>query len=216
MDIDVSKLRLAYDTFVDEKLTQVKNQHRVIILVVIVAAMLGAFYFLFHSPKQEEIKGLKGKKQYLLGEIAKVEATVAKLEEHRQMKKETEEKFKEASALLPGEKEIPALLDNISSQGTNSGLNVLSFKPKGEQPKQFYADIPVDLEVQGPYHNVGVFLDKVSKLNRIVTVNDLTMGSGTKQDDEMHLKTKISLLTYRFIEQQAAPAAQGRQAPRRR
>ena len=202
MAIDITKIKMGLDTFLDEKISPLKNQHRLIIFIATILALIAVFFFLYYSPKSKEIQGLKSRQTYLHGEIKKVEATVAKLDHHKEEKKEVEKKFEEASKLLPEQKEIPSLLDNISSLGTNSGLNVISFKPKKESPQQFYADIPVELLVDGPYHNVGVFLDKISKLPRIVTVSDITMGSPNKQDDIMILKTKINLLTYRFIETQ--------------
>ena len=197
--MNINEMKVAFDSFLDEKITPLKNQHKVAILLGAIIVPLVLFVVLFYSPKNKEITGLKSRKVYLVGEIKKVEATVAQLGKHKEEKKETEKKFAEASKLLPGKKEISSLLNNISSQGTNSGLNVLNFTPKKEVSKQFYADIPVVLKVYGPYHNVGVFLDKISKLPRIVTVADINMGSPTLQDGEMFLKTTLNLLTYRFL-----------------
>ena len=205
MATDINQIKIQIDTFLDEKISPIKNQHRLAIYFATIIALLALFYLLYYSPKSKEIEGLKSRQTYLLGEIKKVEATVAKLDQHKEEKKVIEKKFEEASKLLPGEKEIPSLLDNISSQGTNSGLNVLSFRPGSESPKQFYAEIPLQLNIDGPYHNVGVFLDKISKLPRIVTVSRLSMGGAAKQEDVMILKTNLNLLTYRFLETPGAP-----------
>ncbi|HSR35702.1 MAG TPA: type 4a pilus biogenesis protein PilO [Desulfurivibrionaceae bacterium] len=86
------------------------------------------------------------------------------------------------------------------------GLEFLSFQPKAEVPKEFYAEIPVDIAVSGPYHSVGVFLDKISKLPRVVSVVNLSMGSPSQVGKEMFLNSTFNLVTYRFIEQPAAPA----------
>ena len=136
--MDIKEIKLAFDSFLDEKITPLNNQHKVAILLAAIIVPIALFIFLFYSPKNKEIKGLKSRKVYLVGEIKKVEATVAELDKHKAEKKETERKFKEASKLLPGKKEISSLLNNISSQGTNSGLNVLNFTPKKEVPKHIF------------------------------------------------------------------------------
>lgn len=198
--MQLKQLLAKADDFLAEKISPLSDKQKLGILLALIILPMIFFYILFYSPKNKELRLLNQQKTTLQNEIRKVEETVAQLDIHKQEKIDIEKKFEEASKLLPGEKEIPSLLDNISSLGTNSGLNVLSFKPKKEVPKQFYAEIPVEIIVNGPYHNVGVFLDKISKIPRIVTVTEVKMGSPEKQDNEMFLKTKLNLLTYRFIE----------------
>ncbi len=107
-------------------------------------------------------------------------------------------KFKETSALLPKEKEIPQLLKDISALGRTAGLDFNTFKPLPDVPKDFYAEIPVSINVRGPYHNMGFFFDQVSKLERIVSVTNIKMSSPQKEGSEMLLKSDCTLLTYRF------------------
>lgn len=195
-----NEINIAIDNFLDQKITPLKQQHKIAFFVAALLIPCVLFYLMYYSPKTKEIKALANQKIYLIGEIKKVEATVAKLDQHKAEKKATEEKFKEASLLLPGEKEIPSLLTNISSLGTNSGLEVLSFTPGTETPKQFYSEILLRLRVRGPYHNVGIFLDKISKLPRIVSAAEINMGGPKMEEGVMVLNTNISLLTYRFTE----------------
>ena len=135
-----------------------------------------------------------------------MEKKTANIAQFREEKRQAEEKFAAVSVLLPQQKEIPSLLTNISGLGTSSGLDFLSFRPKGEVPVDFYAEIPVDIQVRGGYHNVGSFLDQISKLPRIVNVSDIKMGSPTRAGDEMVLSTSFNLVTYRFIEPKPANA----------
>ncbi|MBN4065559.1 type 4a pilus biogenesis protein PilO, partial [Desulfocapsa sp. AH-315-G09] len=110
----------------------------------------------------------------------------------------TETLFEETAKLLPKEKEIPRLLTDISARGRGSGLDFLTFKPGADVPKDFYSEIPIDIKVRGPYHNMGMFLDQVSKLDRIVTVSNITMGAPKKEGTEMLLDSNCRLVTYRF------------------
>jgi type IV pilus assembly protein PilO len=133
-------------------------------------------------------------------ELQSVKGKAAKINEQKALMTEMENKFKEAARVIPDNKEIPSLLTNISSQGTASGLDMLSFIPGTETPKEFYAEIPVTLSVQGTYHNLGYFLATVSKLPRIVNVSDISMGSPKIEEGEMILSSKVNLVTYKFIE----------------
>ena len=198
----LNKASAVFDNLLDTKIGRLKDQHKIGICVAVWAVLILAFVFLFFSPKSKEIKGLEANKAQLEAEIRKVEAVVRELDKHEADMRETELKFKAASQLLPEQKEIPSLLANISAQGMHAGLEIVSFKPGGEVAKEFYAEIPVNIQVNGTYHNVGVFLDRVRKLPRLVSVKQLKMGSPKKEFDELNLSTTIDLVTYRFIEPQ--------------
>jgi type IV pilus assembly protein PilO len=105
-------------------------------------------------------------------------------------------------------------LTNISEQGTSSGLEFTSFVPKGERREQFYSIIPVGISVKGSYHKIGSFLDKISKLNRIVSVNNIQLSKGGRSEGQMLLSASLELVTYRFLsaaeQAPAGPAKKGR------
>ncbi|MDH5298665.1 MAG: type 4a pilus biogenesis protein PilO [Desulfobulbaceae bacterium] len=161
---------------------------------------LVAFVFLVYSPKSKEIERLDTQRQSLEQQLLVVEATAKEITKHKEEMAATEAKFKAASVLLPQQQEIPSLLTNISSLGTASGLDFVTFQPQPEKPLEFYAEIPVSIQVLGPYHNVGLFLYKISQLDRIVTVSNINMGTPKMVDNEMLLTTNFNLVTYRFIE----------------
>jgi len=101
---------------------------------------------------------------------------------------------------LPDKKEIPQLLTNISSLGKESGLNFLLFRPKPEVPKEFYAEIPVEIQVEGGYHEVASFFSKVGNLNRIVNMTNVSMAKGYEEAEKMILNTSCLATTFMFIE----------------
>jgi type IV pilus assembly protein PilO len=206
MNAKFDAIRKGFDAFVDTKVSRLNPQHKLLICVGAWALPVIACTFLVFMPKNEEINKLNTKKAGIEAEIKKVEKIARELDKHRAEMQAVEEQFKAASLLLPEQQEIPNLLTNISGQGTNSGLEFLSFQPKSEVPKEFYAEIPVDIAVSGPYHSVGVFLDKISKLPRIVSVANLSMGSPSQVGKEMFLNSTFNLVTYRFIEPPPAKA----------
>ena len=200
MALDIQKIQAGLEKFLDSKVSRLDVKQKMLIAVAACILPCVAFFFLAYSPKTSEIKTLETQKAGIEEEIRKVEKIAADLEKHKAEMAEVQRQFAEASLLLPDEKEIPSLLSTISGQATASGLDVLSFKPLAEKPQQFYAEIPVDIGVQGSYHNVGIFLDKISKLPRVVSVNNIKMDSPKQMGGEMILNSTFQLVTYRFLD----------------
>ncbi len=200
--MNLDQVKNAYEKFLDEQFGKVKKEHRMAAVGALLLIMVALFVFLFWKPKHNTIVALEKKASYLKGEIKKVEAIADKLDEHKAEMERVELQLKAAAMLLPQKKEIPSLLTNISDQGTSSGLEILSFQPGAEKMTDFYAEIPLTLGVNGTYHKVGTFLDRISKMSRIVAVTNLKMGSPVRKEGQMQLNASLNLVTYRFIEPQ--------------
>jgi type IV pilus assembly protein PilO len=102
-----------------------------------------------------------------------IAANRSKLEEEI---KGLEKQLEAAVVKLPEEKEIPNLLTQVNERGQQSGLEFLLFRPAAPVKKGFYAEVPIDMRVEGEYHSLATFLDRVSKLERIVNVADLRIN----------------------------------------
>lgn len=195
------------NAFIDTKYIPLDNKIKIGIALVLIIAPIALFYFFMYSPNVKKIQGLTTQKTNLVAEIEKAKKAASQLENVKASIAETEALFKETATLLPKDKEIPALLRNISDLGKGAGLDFLTFRPGAEVPKDFYAEIPIDIQINGPYHNMGFFLDQVSKLERIVTVDNIQMGGGQKEGAEMLLNSSCRLKTYRFTGVQTAKPA---------
>ncbi|MBW1820266.1 MAG: type 4a pilus biogenesis protein PilO, partial [Deltaproteobacteria bacterium] len=104
---------------------------------------------------------------------------------------------------LPEKEEIPSLISAISASGQESGLEFLLFQPKGEKRKDFYAEIPVSIQVTGNFHNIVLFFDKVARLSRIVNIRDIKISRAkgkSKTSDSSKLSTSCTAVTYKFVE----------------
>jgi len=102
---------------------------------------------------------------------------------------------------LPDKSEIPNLLENISSLGKAAGLEFQMFKPNPEVPMTFYAEIPVDIKVQGTYQDIVRFFDNVSKMPRIVNITDINISSPQKMAAGANkLTTACKATTFKYIE----------------
>lgn len=188
----------ALTNFINEKYIPLAPKIKVAIVAAILLLPIVIFYFLFYQPKAEEITSLTNKTVQLKKDVQEAKAKAANKEQFEIELAEAQKEFEKMAILLPKGKEIPRLLKDISSLGRNAGLDFFTFKPLAEIPKDFYAELPVSINVRGPYHNMGFFFDQVSKLERIVSVTNIKMSSPKKEGGEMLLKSDCKLVTYRF------------------
>jgi type IV pilus assembly protein PilO len=195
-----------------ERFSKAPLKHKALGLVAITVFFGAIFYFLFYSEMDEKEKTLNGR------------LTIAKQEEANYLEKERKyltfrsevnrllEEKKELVKVLPTEAEIPTFLQALHAQGELAGLNILTFKPGGEQPAQFYATIPVKMAITGSFHQINKFFYSVGKLKRIVNIKDLTLGKPTETDTGIQLQAVFLASTFRFLApapQPAPPAGQG-------
>ncbi|MDD2307873.1 MAG: type 4a pilus biogenesis protein PilO [Prolixibacteraceae bacterium] len=164
------------------------------------------FYFFLYKPNTEKIEKLELQVQNSNEELKKVRKAARDLPKYQKELELTQSEFESTSVLLPKSQEIPNLLRNISDLGKGAGLDFLSFVPGPETPKDFYAEIPIDIKIKGPYHNLGAFLDTVSKLERIVTVNNIKTENPEQGSGEILLTSSCKLVTYRFTNVKLPPA----------
>ncbi|MCK4837174.1 MAG: type 4a pilus biogenesis protein PilO [Desulfobulbaceae bacterium] len=199
MQDQLKKSKQAYAAFIDNKLVGLDQKHKAGIFAASMLVPMVLFFFLFLSPKNDEITKLRKDNIALKKQVQIGIETFKKLDEHKAEKAYVELQLKAASLLLPKQKEIPKLLTDISEHGTSSGLEFVSFTPKPERKEKFYAVIPISIKVNGSYHNIGTFLDRISKLNRIVSANNLKLGGGKLVDNDIRLTASLELVTYRFL-----------------
>lgn len=191
-------LTAQFDSFVEGKYIPLDQKIKIASAAAIILLPILLSYFIFFMPNSDTIKRLLNQKETLHSEIATAKKAAAHLDDHKAAMENTQKQFAKLSVLLPKQKEIPDLLRNISDLGKGAGLDFLSFTPGGETPKDFYSEIPVNISIKGPYHNLGFFLDQVSKLDRIVTVNNINISSPRREGGDMILNSTCRLVTYRF------------------
>ncbi len=202
----MNKQQEAINNFLDKQYIPLDPKVKVGLGLSILILPAVAFYFMVFQTNTEKIMSLENRENALQSKVFSARKRAQNIKKFQKEFQETEIKFIETTDMLPKEKEIPQLLKDISGLGQNAGLDFLSFSPGGEVPKDFYAEFPISIEVKGPYHNMGFFLDQVSKLNRIVTVSNISMSSPKREGNEMLLKSSCQLTTYRFTNQPLQPA----------
>lgn len=179
-----------------EKVEKIKMPARIVIWVLSIVVLAGAFIWLVYLPKTADI----GKARVEIADLsqklnrAKVKAkSLAKFEAEMT---EVDIQFREALKLLPDSKEIPSLLKTVTQLGTDSDLEFRLFSPQRESARGFYFEIPVSIVVAGTYHNVALFFDKVGRMERIMNILNVSMKPTKARSTT--LITKCQAVTYRF------------------
>jgi type IV pilus assembly protein PilO len=176
---------------------------RIIIAALPSIAIIVLFIFLIYSPKQKEIKSLDASIAILDGEINNAEVKVRKLDELKAENIRLKERLAQLQEQLPEEKEVSPLLKQISDLGITSGLEILLWKPdkRTPNPSGLYVEIPVNVEITGGYHDLGVFFSHISRLPRIVNIADIDLGvSGSKGKLEGGvLNAKFTAITFAAV-----------------
>jgi type IV pilus assembly protein PilO len=125
-------------------------------------------------------------------------------------------RVREAEARLPDEREIADLLSNVASSARAVGLDLTLFRQKPETYADFYARVPVEMNMRGTYHELAQFLDRVKRLDRIVNVADIAVRKPRMEGDVLLVDASCVATTFRFLSEeerlkiQAEQAAQGK------
>jgi type IV pilus assembly protein PilO len=187
-----------------DSILKLPKSRKILIWIGMIGAVSALYFHSFYAPRHEELTVLKDD---LNRQVKELDQSKAITKDHQRFKDQVSklnEELKNALTQLPNEREIPEILKNITSLGKESNLEFTLFRPKGEEPQQFYAKVPIELTVLGSYHHTGSFFDKVSKLPRIINVVDFNMTRAKeikgKGENEILVRTSCLVNTYRFME----------------
>ena len=183
-----------------EKILKLPTKQKVLILVLLCIIEASALVWFLYLPKHKELEGLKAELTKLQDEInekTRIANNLPKLQkEYEQLNLELAQALTE----LPNSKEIPTLLTSITTLGKSAGLDFLTFRPKPEVPKDFYADVPVDIIVSGSYFSVANFFAAVANLPRIVNITNVAFSDIKNVNNRMMTKVTCLATTFRFLD----------------
>jgi type IV pilus assembly protein PilO len=186
---------------------------QVVVFAIIGVLLYGVFWYFFYSPMQVERDNKLTQKRNLQAEVDNAKTTAARLPEFRREVERKEATLQALSRILPSQKEVDDLLRKVQQLAAESSLDVLRFKPEATKPQNFYAEWPISLELDGSYHNLAYFFDRLSRLSRIMNVSNLEVDAKKDPSIASTIKATCTATTFVFIESAPpAPAAPG--APR--
>lgn len=185
---------------------------KAILVLFLCVVLAGGWYWFVSLDQIDSLSRSEAQETELRTSFEAKQRLAANLEIHREQLTQIEESLTDLLRQLPGSAEIAALLVDVSQTGLAAGLEFDLFRPAGEVSKSFYAELPIQVEVTGAYHELGRFVSGLAALPRIVTVHDVAISSLDKEvrgnAAASKLRMQATVKTYRYIEDEETKKAQ--------
>lgn len=178
-------------------------------IALVCVLILAAGYYFTIADQLEERSRAQQDEENLKKTYADKKLLALNIDVYRKQMDEMQQTFGSLLRQLPNTTEVPDLLVDITQAGLGRGLEFSLFRPEKEQPKDFYAELPIRLQVSGSYHELAEFISDVAALPRIVTFGDINIGT----EKAGRLSMQAVARTYRYLDTGSAPA---KAAPPRR
>lgn len=172
---------------------------KVFLALLVAGSIITSGYFLFVKDLSLQLDQVTAKEVSLKSSFKAKAFQAANLDAYREQMKEMEASFGALVAQLPSDTEVPGLLEDIDERGADSGLLIESISLQKERSQEFYIELPISINVSGPYHDFGAFVSGVAGMPRIVTLHDYSIE---RQKDGGLLDMTILAKTYRYKSQE--------------
>lgn len=176
-------------------------------VAAILVAIAGAYYFMSYAPKATQVTALRGQTQQLQRKLNNVRAVATNLGAFEQEVADLERELEKALKQLPNRKQFEDLLQDISTAGKQVGVQIKSIERDAELAHDFYAEVPFKLELEGEYHDLARFFERVARLPRIVNIGALEVKVETEGRRATVLKVTGTATTFRFLSSDAEETA---------
>jgi len=183
-----------------EKITKLPNKQKIALLLLLLIAEGVILFFLLIKPKYAELKEVEARLNDLQNQVQENRKIAANLPALQKEYVRLEGELKAALTELPNQKEIPGLLTSVTDEGKRAGLDFLVFRPRAEEPREFYAAVPVDITISGSFSSVGNFFSAVGNLPRIMNISNVDFSDIRHQGDRTQMKVTCLATTFRFLD----------------
>jgi type IV pilus assembly protein PilO len=173
-----------------------------VIAIVFVAVLgLGVYWFIVKD-KAPQLSRVQEEEQQLRLTFENKQRKAANYDAYKTQLTQIEQSFGTMLRQLPGQTEIPSLIVDISQTGLAAGLQEKLFVPQPENPRDFYAEKPIQIRLEGGFHELGNFVSGIAALPRIVTLHDINI-TRVDADTYDNLSMEVTAKTYRYIDEEA-------------
>lgn len=171
---------------------------RIAVCVLLVVLVFAGTYYFKIKDLNTQLDRVVAEESSLRKSFEQKSFEAANLDDYRQQMREMEAAFDALLSRLPEDTEVPGLLEDIDARGSESGLNINSITLGDEQETEFYVELPISINVEGGYHDMGSFISGVAGMPRIVTLHDFNIE---RKDGGGELVMQVEAKTYRYIPQ---------------
>ena len=176
---------------------------KAVLLAFIFIIILALGYYFLWTDAFTSLDTEKAKEEELRKTFLDKQAQAVNLAGYKQQMVEIEKTFGALLKQLPDKSQMDGLLTDINQAGLGRGLEFELFKPGQETKAEFYAEMPISIKVLGTYHDLGAFATDISKLSRIVTLNDISVTTGKEaksSSSDAVLVMEATARTYRYLD----------------
>ena len=159
--------------------------------------MVGAWQLLI-GPAQAELSSQRAKLASIQGDVARAQATAGKLPQLQREVAEAEAALQQTTAVLPDEKDPQDVLRNLHELASESTLDIASFKPKAVVAKTQYTEWPIELGLEGSFHDLGRFFDRIAAMARLMSVSELSIKTKVKPNGRGSISASCIATTFVF------------------
>ena len=174
--------------------------------VALAIGICGIFFYYYEMPVRADMTGRQTQLMSLKGDITKGLTTAKKLPEFRSQVSDLEGRLANLKAILPEEKDAADLLNRMQTVAAQSNMTIKGFKPAPTVTKQLHAEWPITLELEGTYHNLAIFYDRVGKFTRIVNISGLDVKGKDKPETNMTITATCVATTFVLLDKPNPPA----------
>lgn len=189
----------------DFSLTKLPWKAQLAVFVGLSLAGMGAFYYFYEMPTQDRISAREQELASVRARINKGLATARQLPEFRQEVAELQARLEGLRPILPEEKDAADLLRRVNTLAVQSNLTVQGFRPQAIATRALHAEWPITLQLEGTYHNLGVFLDRISKFPRIINVGSLNIRGKAQPTANATIEVTCTATTFVLLDTPKVP-----------
>ena len=179
------------------------------LFVVLSIVGVGIFYYYYEMPARAEMVKQEKELKTLRADLDKARITAKKLPEFKAQVSDLEHRLATLRAVLPEEKDAADLLRRLQTVAVQSNLVIMGFKPSPTVTKQVHAEWPITLDLEGNYHNLAAFFDRLGKFTRIVNISALEVKAkdAKSQQPNVTISAKCVATTFVLLDKAAIEAA---------
>jgi type IV pilus assembly protein PilO len=176
---------------------------KIAVAIVPSIILVVSVYFMVIKPKYATIEKLKKEIAKQEQDVSKAQSMVAKLDELKKKNERLKADLKALEEYLPAEKEISSLLKQVEELVRESELQLLNWRPsaKRRHSSGIVYEVPVSIALTGSYHNLASFFSELTKIDRIVNVNNISMSGAKAKGTVAELKVSFSAVTFTAVEE---------------
>lgn len=175
---------------------------KIVAVVLAAVIVLVAGYYLIVEDDIVSLEKVQKKEHDLKADYVKKQKKASNLEAYRKQLEEMKQSFGTMLRQLPDKTEVAELLVDVSQTGLAAGLEFELFKPLDEVPREFYAELPIQIKVTGQYHEFGHFISGLAALPRIVTIHNIKIVRASREDANADLLLEATAKTYRYLDEE--------------